>query len=214
VNVLHRSGKDGLGAAYRAGFRWGLERRYQVLVQMDADGSHRPEQLAGLLAALSPGVDLVLGSRWVPGGEVVDWPLHRELLSRTGNAFARLRGGGPSRRCRRTALTRHRATARRQADSLPRRGTRVRQGTECVAPTPSEPPQPPLPIPNASTIPAVMTNGVGPDCVSSPRLPEASAPAQPPRRRSCWGIAHEETMAAAHEEPVKRCAERGPARQP
>ena len=76
VHVLHRAAKEGLGAAYLAGFGWGLERGYDVLVEMDADGSHQPEQLPALLAAL-PDADLVLGSRWVPGGSVVNWPARR-----------------------------------------------------------------------------------------------------------------------------------------
>lgn len=90
VHVLHRAGKDGLGVAYRAGFRWGMARGYAVLVQMDADGSHRPDQLPDLLAALSPTTGLVIGSRWVPGGGVVDWSRRRVLLSRGGNAYARM----------------------------------------------------------------------------------------------------------------------------
>jgi dolichol-phosphate mannosyltransferase len=89
VNVLHRLGKQGLGAAYLAGFGWGLSRDYQVLVEMDADGSHQPEQLPDLLRAL-PDADLVLGSRWVPGGSVVNWPRSRELLSRGGNTYVRV----------------------------------------------------------------------------------------------------------------------------
>ena len=88
VHVLHRPTKQGLGAAYLAGFRWGLERGYDALVEMDADGSHAPEQLPSLIDALGE-ADLVLGSRWVPGGSVVDWPRSRELLSRGGNAYAR-----------------------------------------------------------------------------------------------------------------------------
>jgi dolichol-phosphate mannosyltransferase len=88
VHVLHRPGKQGLGVAYLAGFGWGLQRGYDVLVEMDADGSHQPEQLPTLLAAL-PGADLVLGSRWVPGGSVVNWPRRRELLSRGGNGYVR-----------------------------------------------------------------------------------------------------------------------------
>ena len=67
IHVLHRTGKAGLGAAYLAGFRWALGEGYDVLVEMDADGSHQPEQLPALLAALS-GADRVIGSRWVPGG--------------------------------------------------------------------------------------------------------------------------------------------------
>jgi glycosyltransferase involved in cell wall biosynthesis len=88
VHVLHRPGKAGLGPAYVAGFRWGRARGYDVLVEMDADGSHAPEQLPRLLAALDD-ADLVLGSRYVPGGEVTDWPAHRLLLSRAGNRYTR-----------------------------------------------------------------------------------------------------------------------------
>ncbi|MFC5999144.1 polyprenol monophosphomannose synthase [Quadrisphaera sp. GCM10027208] len=90
VHVLHRAAKEGLGAAYVAGFGWGLERGYDVLVEMDADGSHQPEQLPRMLAALADGADLVLGSRWVPGGAVHNWPRHRLLLSRGGNVYTRL----------------------------------------------------------------------------------------------------------------------------
>jgi dolichol-phosphate mannosyltransferase len=89
VQVMHRSQKRGLGAAYLAGFDWGLERGYDVLVEMDADGSHLPEQLPRLLDALAD-ADLVLGSRWVRGGRVVNWPKRRELLSRSANTYARL----------------------------------------------------------------------------------------------------------------------------
>ena len=94
VFVLHRTSKAGLGAAYLAGFDWGLRAGYDVLVEMDADGSHLPEQLPRLLAAL-PGADLVLGSRWVPGGSVENWPRRREWLSRGGNTYARLALGLP-----------------------------------------------------------------------------------------------------------------------
>jgi dolichol-phosphate mannosyltransferase len=89
VQVLHREEKLGLGAAYLAGFRWGLDRGYDALVEMDADGSHQPEQLPLLLTA-SESADLVLGSRWVPGGSVVNWPTRRRLLSRGGNTYVRL----------------------------------------------------------------------------------------------------------------------------
>jgi dolichol-phosphate mannosyltransferase len=88
LHVLHRAGKSGLGPAYLAGFAWGLERGSDVLVEMDADGSHAPEQLPDLIAALVD-ADLVLGSRWIDGGEVVDWPRWREALSRGGNRYAR-----------------------------------------------------------------------------------------------------------------------------
>jgi dolichol-phosphate mannosyltransferase len=90
VQVLHRAGKSGLGSAYIAGFRWGLERGYGALVEMDADGSHQPEELPGLLAAAERGADLVIGSRWVPGGTVLNWPKSREVLSRGANVYARL----------------------------------------------------------------------------------------------------------------------------
>ncbi len=89
VHVLHRHGKEGLGAAYLAGFRWGIEHGYGVLVEMDADGSHQPEELPRLLTALK-GADLVLGSRWIPGGRVVNWPKSREMLSRGGSTYSRL----------------------------------------------------------------------------------------------------------------------------
>ncbi len=88
VSVLHRQGKDGLGAAYRAGFRWALDRGYDAVVEMDADGSHRPEQLHRLLDALAE-ADLVIGSRWVPGGSVHNWPLSRRVLSQAGNRYIR-----------------------------------------------------------------------------------------------------------------------------
>jgi dolichol-phosphate mannosyltransferase len=88
IHVLHRQSKAGLGAAYIAGFRWALDRHYDVLVEMDADGSHQPEELPRLLRALD-GADLVLGSRWVPGGQVLNWPRSRRILSRAGNAYAR-----------------------------------------------------------------------------------------------------------------------------
>lgn len=89
VHVLHRQGKEGLGAAYIAGFRWALERGYDIIVEMDADGSHRPEQLPFLLDAVS-GAHLVIGSRWVPGGSVVNWPFHRKMLSRAGSLYSRM----------------------------------------------------------------------------------------------------------------------------
>jgi dolichol-phosphate mannosyltransferase len=88
VHVLHRPGKEGLGAAYLAGFAWGIDGGYDVLVEMDADGSHLPEQLPTLLVALAD-ADLVLGSRWVEGGSVANWPRRRELLSRGGNRYVR-----------------------------------------------------------------------------------------------------------------------------
>lgn len=96
VHVLHRAGKEGLGKAYLAGFAWGLDRGYDVLVEMDADGSHRPEELPRLLAQI-PHSDVVLGSRWVPGGAVVNWPLSRRILSQGGSLYTRLALGIPTR---------------------------------------------------------------------------------------------------------------------
>jgi dolichol-phosphate mannosyltransferase len=96
IHVLHRSGKLGLGTAYVAGFRWALERGYDVICEMDADGSHRAQDLPLLLAALAD-ADLVLGSRWVPGGSVVNWPKNREILSRGANTYTRLMLGIPLR---------------------------------------------------------------------------------------------------------------------
>ncbi len=89
IHVLHRGGKEGLGAAYRAGFSWGLEQGYERLVEMDADGSHQPEQLDRLLTRLQS-CDVVLGSRWVHGGSVVNWPMRRSLLSQGGSLYARI----------------------------------------------------------------------------------------------------------------------------
>jgi dolichol-phosphate mannosyltransferase len=89
VHVLHRAAKAGLGAAYLHGFSWALERGYDVIGEMDADGSHQPEQLQRLVDALRD-ADLVIGARWVPGGSVVNWPLSRQLLSRGGNLYVRL----------------------------------------------------------------------------------------------------------------------------
>ena len=94
VRVLHRQCKEGLGAAYLAGFAWALEHGYDVMVEMDADGSHQPEQLHSLLEALT-GADVVLGSRWVHGGSVVNWPFHRKFLSVGGNLYVRVLLGMP-----------------------------------------------------------------------------------------------------------------------
>ena len=94
LKVLHREGKDGLGPAYIAGFRWAAEHGYDVMVEMDADGSHQPEELPRLLAALED-ADLVIGARWVPGGKVRNWPKRREALSRGANTYARLMLGIP-----------------------------------------------------------------------------------------------------------------------
>ncbi|HEY3734256.1 MAG TPA: polyprenol monophosphomannose synthase [Streptosporangiaceae bacterium] len=96
IHVMHRTGKSGLGTAYIAGFRWALERDYGAIIEMDADGSHQPEDLPRLLAALA-GADLVVGSRWVPGGKIVNWPKSREFISRGGNVYVRLLLGLPVR---------------------------------------------------------------------------------------------------------------------
>jgi len=89
IHVMRRAAKQGLGAAYRAGFAWGLERGYERLVEMDADGSHRAEDLGALLeASQHETADLVLGSRWIPGGGVVNWPWYRRWISRGGTWYA------------------------------------------------------------------------------------------------------------------------------
>lgn len=89
VQVLHRTEKSGLGAAYIAGFRWGLAREYNTIVEMDADGSHAPEDLPRLLDAVGD-ADLAIGSRYVPGGSVVNWPVNRQILSRGANVYSQL----------------------------------------------------------------------------------------------------------------------------
>ena len=94
VQVMHRLGKEGLGAAYLAGFSWALQNSFEVVVEMDADGSHQPEQLPRLLAALR-GADLVLGSRWIAGGGTENWSKGREILSRGGNFYTRTMLGVP-----------------------------------------------------------------------------------------------------------------------
>jgi dolichol-phosphate mannosyltransferase len=94
VSVIHRAGKEGLGAAYLAGFAWALGAGYDAVVEMDADGSHRPEDLTAMLAAAEH-ADAVIGSRWVPGGSVVNWPLHRKALSVGGNLYVKVLLGMP-----------------------------------------------------------------------------------------------------------------------
>jgi dolichol-phosphate mannosyltransferase len=88
VRVVHRSVKEGLGAAYVEGFRVALDSGYELIGEMDADGSHQPEQLPRLFDAITS-ADVVIGSRWVPGGSVVNWPWHRRALSRGGNLYTR-----------------------------------------------------------------------------------------------------------------------------
>ncbi|GLY02925.1 MULTISPECIES: polyprenol monophosphomannose synthase [Actinoplanes] len=94
IYVLHRAGKEGLGAAYKAGFAWARDKGYDAVVEMDADGSHAPEELPKLLDALVD-ADAVLGTRYIPGGSVHNWPLHRLLLSRGGNIYIRMALGMP-----------------------------------------------------------------------------------------------------------------------
>jgi dolichol-phosphate mannosyltransferase len=94
IHVMHRPGKEGLGAAYVAGFAWARAHTYDAVVEMDADGSHAPEELSKLLDALRT-ADVVLGSRWVKGGTVLNWPKHRLALSVGANLYARLALGMP-----------------------------------------------------------------------------------------------------------------------
>ncbi len=94
VFVLHRAGKEGLGAAYVAGFAWAKDKGYDAVVEMDADGSHAPEELHKLLDTLRDN-DAVLGTRYIPGGSVHNWPVHRLLLSRGGNIYIRMALGMP-----------------------------------------------------------------------------------------------------------------------
>lgn len=90
VFVLHRPGKAGLGAAYRAGFGWALYRGYDIVVQMDADLSHPPERIPALVVALLDGADVAVGSRYVRGGRINDWSWSRRLISWLGNLYVRL----------------------------------------------------------------------------------------------------------------------------
>lgn len=89
VRVLHRQQKQGLGVAYTAGFRWALAHGFETVIEFDADGSHQPEQLPKLIAALTPEVGLVIGTRWMPGGAVHNWPWYRRAISRAGTGYAR-----------------------------------------------------------------------------------------------------------------------------
>ena len=88
IEVLRRGGKSGLGSAYRAGFRWGLDRGFDACIEMDADLSHEPEAIPSLVAPLADGHELVIGSRYIPGGVIPNWAWHRRLLSRGGNLYA------------------------------------------------------------------------------------------------------------------------------
>ncbi|WP_454116618.1 polyprenol monophosphomannose synthase [Microbacterium aurum] len=98
IHVLHRTGKGGLGAAYLAGFDWAGAHDFEYVVELDADGSHPPEVLPRMLAVMTEGagaVGGVIGSRWVDGGGVVNWPLTRQLISRGGSTYARIMLGVP-----------------------------------------------------------------------------------------------------------------------
>ena len=97
IHVMHREEKNGLGPAYLAGFRWALERGYDLICEMDMDGSHRPEDFRRMLdvATMNPDVDLVIGSRRVPGGRTVNWPWTRDMISRGGSWYARTMLGLP-----------------------------------------------------------------------------------------------------------------------
>jgi dolichol-phosphate mannosyltransferase len=88
IEVMRRAGKSGLGSAYRAGFRWGLDHGFDACIEMDADLSHEPEALPSLVAPLEDGAELVIGSRYIPGGVIPNWAWHRRLLSRGGNLYA------------------------------------------------------------------------------------------------------------------------------
>jgi dolichol-phosphate mannosyltransferase len=90
VSVLHRTSKDGLGRAYLAGFAHAREHGYDLVVEIDADGSHDPADLPAMIALARAGADLVIGSRWVPGGAVHNWPRLRQAISRGGNLYARI----------------------------------------------------------------------------------------------------------------------------
>src|SRR5262249_21288326 len=89
VHVLPREGKQGLGTAYIAGFRWALERDYQFVFEMDADFSHDPKYLPELLEVARSGADLALGSRYVAGGGTINWGLMRQVISKGGSLYAR-----------------------------------------------------------------------------------------------------------------------------
>jgi dolichol-phosphate mannosyltransferase len=90
IHVLHRTEKNGLGAAYAAGFAWALSRDYDYIVEMDADGSHQPEELPRLTAILDRGADMAIGTRWIAGGVIENWPAHRKLISRAGTFYSRI----------------------------------------------------------------------------------------------------------------------------
>lgn len=97
IEVLRRPAKSGLGPAYLAGYRWAIDHGYDIVVDMDADGSHDPATVPALVAEVEGGADLAMGSRWIPGGSIPGWSLHRRLLSRWGNRYASFALGLPVR---------------------------------------------------------------------------------------------------------------------
>lgn len=91
IEILHRSEKSGLGPAYVAGFRYGIAKNYDFIVEMDADLSHQPEELLEMTKPIAEGrSDLAIGTRWMPGGKIVNWPISRQLISRAGTTYARI----------------------------------------------------------------------------------------------------------------------------
>lgn len=113
IHLIERPSKMGLGTAYVKGFKWALERGYDYAFEMDADFSHNPEDLPRFVRELKEGADLVIGSRYIPGGGVVDWPPKRMFLSRYANIYARFGTGVPIKdltagyKCYRTDIFRH-----------------------------------------------------------------------------------------------------------
>ncbi|NNN21127.1 MAG: polyprenol monophosphomannose synthase [Acidimicrobiales bacterium] len=95
ISVLRRSEKSGLGSAYRAGFRWGIDNGYEIMVEMDSDLSHDPKALPELVKPFDDGYELIVGSRYVSGGTIPNWKWHRRLLSRGGNLYAQMALGVP-----------------------------------------------------------------------------------------------------------------------
>ena len=114
IEVVRRPAKAGLGSAYREGFKVGLARGYEALVEMDADLSHDPSVLGDLIAELERGADLVIGTRYMPGGKIPDWPWHRRLISRGGNLYA----GRMLRLSARDATSGYRAYHRRALERI------------------------------------------------------------------------------------------------
>ncbi len=115
IKVLHRAGKQGLGAAYRHGFTTAFDEGYEAIVSMDSDFSHSPGAIPTMLQVVADGADAVIGSRYVPGGATVDWPLRRRLLSKWGNRYTAAVLGLPVRDCT-SGFRAYRADALRTID--------------------------------------------------------------------------------------------------